>query len=193
MESSPSRERVLDVAEQLFTAHGYASVTMRDIAGKLEMKVSSLYHHVPKGKEELFVAVIERNMRRHHEELQRIIAQQEGDWQAQLFGVAHWLLSRPMMDSNHLMRTDIHELKEPQHAENVMQSMYMVMQPIEQIFARAAAETGKDMPHPGLLAGVFLAIVNGLSGAPEPFDPAFNKVTSVDTILKVLIKGLLAD
>jgi len=31
----------------------------------LQMKVASLYYHVPNGKEELFVAVVERMMQRH--------------------------------------------------------------------------------------------------------------------------------
>jgi TetR/AcrR family transcriptional regulator, cholesterol catabolism regulator len=124
-----ARERVLDAAERLFSEHGYKAVTLRDIAARLDMKVASLYYHAPKGKEELFVAVLERNMKRHHEEMQRIIASQSENWQAQLYGVAHWLLSKPLPDSTHLMRTDIHELN-PQHAQQVMQSMYLVMQPV---------------------------------------------------------------
>jgi TetR/AcrR family transcriptional regulator, cholesterol catabolism regulator len=191
-DSSEARERVLDVAERLFSQHGFKAVTLRDIAAHLDMKVSSLYYHAPKGKEELFVAVLERNMTRHHEEMQRIIAEQPEDWQAQLYGVAHWLLSKPLPDSTHLMRTDIHELK-PQHAQQVLQSMYLVMQPVEQIFAHALNEIGKTSPDPGLLAGVFLTIVNGLNAAPQPFDPSFTKQKSVDQILGLLIKGLLAE
>lgn len=190
-ESSEARERVLDAAERLFSEHGYKAVTLRDIAARLDMKVASLYYHAPKGKEELFVAVLERSMTRHHEEMQRIIAEQPENWQAQLHGIAHWLLSKPLPDSTHLMRTDIHELS-PQHAQQVMESMYLVMQPIAQIFTYALQEIGKTSPDPGLLAGVFLAIVNGLNAAPQPLNPSYSKARSVDQILDLLVKGLLA-
>jgi AcrR family transcriptional regulator len=63
-ESSESRERVLQQAEHLFSERGYAAVTLRDIAAGLGIRQASLYHHVPGGKEQLYVEVTERNLRR---------------------------------------------------------------------------------------------------------------------------------
>ena len=40
-------------------------VTMHDIASALGMKQASLYYHVPGGKEELFVEIMERSLGRH--------------------------------------------------------------------------------------------------------------------------------
>jgi hypothetical protein len=40
-------ERILDVAEALFMAHGYSAVKLRDIAETVGMRHASLYYHVP--------------------------------------------------------------------------------------------------------------------------------------------------
>ena len=48
---SEARERVLDGAAKLFTERGYAAVTLRDIAAEVGIRHTSLYHHVPGGKE----------------------------------------------------------------------------------------------------------------------------------------------
>ncbi len=52
--NTDARERVLDAAERLFAERGYASVTLRDIAAEVGIRHTSLYHHVPGGKEAIF-------------------------------------------------------------------------------------------------------------------------------------------
>lgn len=190
-EISISRERVLDVAEQLFSEHGYSAVTLRTISTQLQMKVASLYYHFPQGKEELFMAVIERAMQRHQSELNRIIEEKGDDWQGQLYGVAHWLLSQPTLDTTRLVRSDLREISKS-HADEIMMHLYLMIQPVEGIFVTAHTQTGKQMPHPGVLAGVFLSIINGLNISPMSGNNAL-KIQSADAILQVLIKGLLAE
>ena len=67
-ESQP-KERLLDVAERLFSSKGFAAVTLRDIAQALSLSHASLYYHFPGGKEELFIQVMKRNILRHGEAL----------------------------------------------------------------------------------------------------------------------------
>ncbi|NDJ52513.1 MAG: helix-turn-helix transcriptional regulator, partial [Chloroflexi bacterium] len=69
-EISEARQRVLEVAERLFSTRGYKDVRLQDIAKELGIKTASLYYHAPGGKEELFVEVIERGLARHHQGLQ---------------------------------------------------------------------------------------------------------------------------
>lgn len=64
-ENSVSRERLLTMAEKLFSQKGYHSVTLRDIAAETGIRQASLYHHAPGGKEELFIEVMERIFDRH--------------------------------------------------------------------------------------------------------------------------------
>ncbi|MBZ0309485.1 MAG: TetR/AcrR family transcriptional regulator, partial [Anaerolineae bacterium] len=55
------------MAEHLFAERGYTAVTLRDIAEAVGLRHASLYHHVPGGKEALFIEVTERTMKRHAE------------------------------------------------------------------------------------------------------------------------------
>ena len=56
-----TRERVLDVAEELFAARGLAGTSMRDIATKAGLKAASLYNHFS-GKQALYEAVLRRGV-----------------------------------------------------------------------------------------------------------------------------------
>ncbi|GHO47851.1 helix-turn-helix domain-containing protein [Ktedonospora formicarum] len=59
---SEAHERVLNTAERLFGERGYQVVTLRDIAHEIGIRHTSLYHHFPRGKEELFVEATTRRM-----------------------------------------------------------------------------------------------------------------------------------
>lgn len=190
---SPARERVLDVAEQVFSQRGYASVTMRDIAALLKMKVSSLYYHVPNGKEELFVAVITRNLRRHEKGLREAIHDAGERWQDQLYSAAHWLLAQPSLDMGRFAQVDQHALS-GEHAQQIFLGMYTALfAPLEQIFATAQQQVGAAGPYPGVLAGAFLSMVEGFRNAPSPQGSfPLSSRQSFDSVLAVLIKGLEA-
>jgi AcrR family transcriptional regulator len=192
VEHSNSRDRVLDVAEELFSRHGYAAVTLRDIAARLELKVSSLYYYAPKGKEELYVAVLERNMQRHSQTLREVIHSKQGDWQAQLYAIAEWMLTQPPLDMRRVMHSDIHDLSHEARIR-IMSSTYSVMQPIEEVFITAQQQSGKAMPHAGTLAATFLVLVNAFNEAPTPDSKYKTKLSSLNEIIEILIKGLLAD
>lgn len=59
---SPTRDLILDVAEKRFAEHGYAGVSVRQIAADAGLKnQASLYHHF-KNKRALYEAVIQRGM-----------------------------------------------------------------------------------------------------------------------------------
>jgi AcrR family transcriptional regulator len=57
VEQELSRERILEVARDLFATQGYRSVSMRKIAGELGYSHGSLYYHF-KQKAELFYALV---------------------------------------------------------------------------------------------------------------------------------------
>jgi AcrR family transcriptional regulator len=59
--SHPTRERILDAAEELFARDGFAAVTVRQIMRKAEADVSLAYYHV-KSKRDLFDAVMLRRV-----------------------------------------------------------------------------------------------------------------------------------
>ena len=66
--STSSREKILDTAEPLFARFGFAGVGLREVADRVGMGKSSLFHHFP-SKVRLYVAVLERVFREFDESL----------------------------------------------------------------------------------------------------------------------------
>lgn len=56
-----TRERILDVAEALFAERGYEGTTLRDVAGRVGLRIPSLYNHFD-SKDSLYAAVLERDV-----------------------------------------------------------------------------------------------------------------------------------
>jgi AcrR family transcriptional regulator len=68
-EASSSREKILDTAEVLFARHGFAGVGLREVAERVGLGKSSLFHHFPT-KARLYAAVLERVIEQIDERLE---------------------------------------------------------------------------------------------------------------------------
>ena len=55
----PTRERILDAAEDVFAERGYDAASLADVADRVGIRPQGIYNHY-KGKWELYVAVLER-------------------------------------------------------------------------------------------------------------------------------------
>jgi AcrR family transcriptional regulator len=87
-------ERILDAAEALFAARGYAATTLRDVARAVGLRNPSLYNHFD-GKEALYAAVLERGIRPVFETLMRsVIHEEEAEAQARLLEEVMAILAR---------------------------------------------------------------------------------------------------
>jgi TetR/AcrR family transcriptional regulator, cholesterol catabolism regulator len=157
-----SRERVLEAAEQLFAERGYKAVTLRDIAAEVGIRHTSLYHHIPGGKEQLFVEVLERNLARHHVGLGRAIAGAAADIRAQLYAVADWLLSQPPMDLVRMVHSDMPAI-EVGHAERLAEATYTALVgPIEGALVQARARGEIAHADLSLIAGGIFGMIESL-------------------------------
>lgn len=165
--NTEARDRVLDVAERLFAERGYASVTLRDIAAEVGIRHTSLYHHVPGGKEELFVEVTERHLERHRTGLTRAIDGAAPDVRARLYAVADWLLSQPPMDIVRMIYSDMPRIL-PAQAERLSMVAYTsILLPIDA--ALRQGERRGEIAHRdlGLIAGGLLGMVESLYAVPD--------------------------
>ena len=61
-QDTPTRTRILDVAEELFASGGFAKTSVRDLAGRVGITPASLYNHF-RSKQVLYEAVLERGVR----------------------------------------------------------------------------------------------------------------------------------
>ncbi|MFN8490117.1 MAG: TetR/AcrR family transcriptional regulator [Caldilineaceae bacterium] len=188
-ENSDAKQRVLDVAEELFMQRGYAAITLRDIADALGIRQASLYYHFPEGKEQLFIAVTTRVFTRHQAGMEQAIEQAGDGLAAQLYAVADWFASQRPMNLLGMMHADVPALSKA-NAEHLSQVAYSAMfTPLRRMFL--AAETRREIRvvHPDLLAGCFLSLMDGLHhGQHRPGAPPRQMI--IDEIIKILLDGL---
>lgn len=187
--TTPARDRVLRAAEELFGRHGYAGVTMRDIARSLGIRQASLYYHAPAGKQDLYVQVIERSMERHRIAIEAAI-EEAGSLREALAGVADWLLAQPLVDLFRMVRSDM-TAAAPDHAERLRQLAYRaLLEPLRRAFA-AAAERGETRPaDPMLLAGTFLATIESIDHATTVEGAARPATAMAREMIDVWLDGL---
>jgi AcrR family transcriptional regulator len=72
--AAPSRERLLDAAEELFARRGYGGVGLAEVAEVAGLGKASLFHHFP-SKAQLYCAVMARVLTTLDEALVRTLAQ----------------------------------------------------------------------------------------------------------------------
>ncbi|TVR77557.1 MAG: TetR/AcrR family transcriptional regulator [Sphaerobacteraceae bacterium] len=188
-ENESPRDRVVAVAEHLFSDRGYKAVTLRDIADDLGIRQASLYHHFPKGKEELFVEVTERAMQRHAVGMRTTIAEAPENAECQLKAIARWMLSQPPIDMARMVRSDMVEIEEAQRHRLMQTALRSLILPIEGVFDRGIErEHLKSMGHSRLLASSFLSIIEAIQvsvrfSSRRPEDMA-------DEMIDILMDGL---
>lgn len=164
--ASPARERLIQAAETLFSQRGYAAVRLRDIAKEVGLHHASLYHHVPGGKEELYIEVTERGLKRHQHGLETAVASAGDSIDAQLQAAALWLVSQPALNLGRMVQSDMPEISQEAAARLMMAAYQALLIPLEQIFVQAYARWGLPLDNPTLLAGAFLSMIEGVHNAP---------------------------
>lgn len=189
-QTTNARDRVLDAAETLFLENGYKTVTMQDIADALDIRQASLYYHFPEGKEQLFVAVTERNFERHRAGLTAAFEEAGSDLRAQMHAVGHWFSSQPPVHMLGMMHADMPALSDA-HKEQLMDAAYRcIFAPIKQMFV-SAQERGeiRDI-NVDLLTGSFLALIDGVSFAGESLSGAPSRPVMANVIVSLLLDGV---
>ena len=178
----------MHAAEQLFSTHGYAAVSLRQIAQALQLTKSSLYNHAPGGKQELFLAVMERSLVRHRLGLEQATHTAPPELRAQLQAMAHWLLSQPPLNMQRMQVSDLPALA-PGEAERVMQLVYQsLFGPIERVVQAAALRGEAIGGHAGMLAGTFLVSVEAFRELTVRYGMPMEVM--VNNLITLLIKGV---
>jgi AcrR family transcriptional regulator len=188
-ESSEARERVLDAAERLFAQRGYSAVTLRDIAAEIGIHHTTVYHHVPGGKEQLFIDVVERNFQHHYNGLTKAIASAEPDIRSQLRAIADWLLSQPPMDLVRMVYSDMPSI-DPAQADRLSRMAFEAMLlPIEAVMRFAQQQGELDYHDLILVAGTFIGMIESLYAVPQRVVTK-SRQTMAYEVIDMLLNGL---
>ncbi len=187
---SEARERVLDMAERLFSERGYAGLKLKDLAQALNIKQASLYYHVPGGKEHLYIEVMERNAERHRLGLEAAIHGAGDDLREQLRAAARWLLSQPPVDMQRMIHADLKAI-DPQAARQLTELTYRaVLQPLMNIFWQRRERGEIVAPEITLLAGSFLSTIQAIHMVQDDW-LVQSREAMADDMIDVILHGLL--
>lgn len=191
--TAPSpRERLLDAAETLFTEHGYAAVKLRDVATAAGLHHSSLYHHVPRGKAQLFTEAVERGLERHGRALREAITAHAGDVRGELRAASAWVLGAPASNQSRLVHTDLSNLPDPLARDLARHSWDALVVPLGEVLEAGAAR-GEIQLQPGdagLVGAALLAALQGLRSAVAAFPVPGAGTRQADRLVEVLLDGL---
>ena len=189
------RERILEVAEEMFASQGYRAVSIRDIARACGVTNAALYYHFP-SKAALFREVLAR----HLEGLRRRMwaAQQEhSTYQAKLRAMleVYAEMIHQRRASMFALRRDIGAWQEGQPEERhtlFLQAWQAVVEPIAAVI-QEAIQAGKLRPaaEATTLATMLIGLLSGIllhQPAAQP-DPS----QAVGQALDVFLHGLEAE
>ncbi len=88
--SASTKRALIDVAEELFTTHGYASTSLDAIVAGAQVTKGALYHHFS-GKQALFESVFERVESEATKTIQLALRGHRDPWQKALAGLREFL------------------------------------------------------------------------------------------------------
>lgn len=180
------RDRILREARALFTRHGFAAVSMQQIADAAGVNKATLYHHY-RDKEALFLAVVERERALAAAAIDAALAA-EAPLRARMLAVAERMVAGDQADIGRLMA----DLKQHVSAER-REAAFCQRTPPWDGLRRAVAEavaSGEARPVDPEMVGrlFFVALMSEANrlrgGDPTPADPA--------AIVGVLFDGIAA-
>lgn len=185
-----TRERILDIADTLFSKRGYASVTLRDIASAIGMKHASLYYYAPGGKKQLYIEVMERNFLRHRQGLTEAIRGAGDDLRHQMYAVANWLVSQPPLDFSRMHEVDMLELGQEQ-AERLMEIAYDAMRiPIIAVLERAGEAGFIKLNDLNMAAMAFVSLIQSVHNVPAQYGIEVRQKIGLD-LVDMMLDGWL--
>jgi len=88
--SASTKRALIEVAEELFTAHGYANTSLDAIVGGAQVTKGALYHHFS-GKQALFEAVFEKVEEASSKTIQQAMKGKKDPWEKALAGLRAFL------------------------------------------------------------------------------------------------------
>jgi AcrR family transcriptional regulator len=179
------RQRILRAARALFTANGYATVSMQQIADAAAVNKATLYHHF-RDKEDLFVAVMIEEFARTTADVAAVIAKGV-TLREQLTQVAEYLFVARQSDFGRLS-ADLHDHLSEQRRAEMMSRCAPPWEHIRTAIDRAITRGEVEADDTELVARLFFAMVGSqlwwrkfTAGRPAP--DARLAATIVDLLL----------
>lgn len=161
-----TRAHILQVAEKLFASQGYAAVKLRDIADAVGMKHASLYYYMPGGKEQLFIRVFEYSFERHQRGVIQTIKDAGPGIRDQLYAVAYWFLTQPVMSLDRMQQGDRPKISEEEVQRLSLLAYDALRMPIVEALKRAQQTDELDLEDFDLAAMALISLIQSIRSIP---------------------------
>ena len=157
------RQRILDVAEELFTERGYRAVSIRDIAQACEVSNAALYYHFS-SKEALFNEVVDH----HAVSLSARMSQAAQSVDSARKKVEAILAEYAWVTAERrsplfLLRREAKSMDKPQSREQFRRLIHAMLRPLEEVLSEAM-ESGelRSVPDDYSPAALLVGMMHGL-------------------------------
>lgn len=184
-----TRQRMLDAAEELFMARGYAAVRLRDIASAVGLRHASLYYYAPGGKEQLYIEVMERGFERHRAGLTAAIAGAGDDFRAQMRAVARWLVLEPL-DLARMSQSDMLAIDEERAHSLMLTAFNALREPIAAALRVARSRGLIPLDDFDTAAMALVGLTQSVHGIPAPHREE-TRLRLADRVADMLLDGWL--
>ncbi|MCY3414417.1 MAG: TetR/AcrR family transcriptional regulator [Candidatus Heimdallarchaeota archaeon] len=183
-----SKESILEISERLFMKRGYDGVSVKDITSECGLKKSSIYHHFPGGKEELYEQVVMHKMDRLHHGIIDAINEHKSI-ESQLESIFKFISNHPPIRMLNMMLVDMAQISKETAFSLSAYAREQVFQPITTLI-QTAKDNGsiRDIAQAETVTGVIFAIADGLELAPgtQPEE----KFSLMKEVLEMILFGL---
>ena len=184
--SAATKQSLVDVAEELFTEHGYASTSLDAIVAGAQVTKGALYHHFS-GKQAVFEAVFERVESRAAAEIRRAAQASDDPWENAQAGLRAFL---DVVQQPGYQRVVIQDgpsvLGHERFCEQEERSSYATV--VEIVHAVLGSDTWElDDPMLDTFARVFFGALSAaggsVAGSPDPAEAAARVEVAIGHIL----------
>jgi AcrR family transcriptional regulator len=193
--SRVGRERILDVAEKLFTEKGYRAASIREIARECGVTNAALYYHFP-DKETLFFEVINRHaerLRRRMEDAAEKADSPREKTVAVLSSYTHSVMGQraPVF----FMRREVGHFKTKKMFSFITSLMKTTLAPLADALRLAKEEAGVDAPPDEYeSASMLVGMLHGLSQQRRAKSETSSlSEEDIRMVVRVFFDGFLSD
>lgn len=152
----------MDVSEAHLAKVGYRGVSLERIAKEVGIRKPTLFYHFPEGKEELFVAIAHRSLRRVREGLERAMAPADGG-AGKLRAAARWLMAESERGHPLAELDDLSRFVDERHHASLSEGFYeSFYRPIRRVISDAVDSGQFRKNDPDLLTWSFLGLASGM-------------------------------
>jgi len=156
------RQKILEVAEKLFTEQGFNAVSIREIAECCDVTNAALYYHFP-SKAALFMEVLEHHASRLDGRMRT--AGHEGESyrdRVKAMLLEYALITKDRRPPFHLLRQENDGMDKVAKIDYIRRIFHAMILPIEELISEAIkAEDLKELPEGFSSAAVLVGMVNG--------------------------------